>query len=658
MCTSLRNWLSRSTFNYDRFGEIVLALPLDGETRPFTGTTIDEPGAPANARTLANSLRRITLDDANSVQNPSVLRHPNGDPFSLANRFRGGDIVQGAVGVLGYDFSLYRIIPTGPASYTALNPRPELPEPVGGTIRVAAMNTLNFFVTPDYPIGNPLDNTCGPLNNVECRGWDSDQADEFDRQRNKLLTALSGMDADIIGLNELENTAGVEPLASIVSGLPGYAYIDTGTIGTDAIKVGIIYRSATVAPVGPFKLLTTVVDPRFLDSKNRPTLAQTFEVIDTGARFTVAVNHLKSKGSDCNDVGDPDLGDGQGNCSQTRRAAAEALVDWLATDPTGSGDPDFLIMGDLNSYAQEDTIDEIKAGSDDTNGTGDDFTNLIQYYQGAYTYSYTFDGQAGYLDHALANASMLSQITGTAEWHINSDEPDVLDYDTTFKPPAQDALYEVNPYRTSDHDPVVVGINPINYPPQVGPIAITPDVVAVGQPVSAGALFTDPDAWDSHTAAWNWGDGYTTSGVITETLGTGWVDGSYAYASPGIYRVQLSVYDSFGNVGKSFYQYVVVYDPNGGFVTAGGWIDSLPGAYQPDPSQTGKANFGFVAKYKKGDSLPGGNVEVPACRGRPELQGDRVRLVGCDQSEFCNLERHGDRQRRRGVQVHDLDHGW
>ena len=124
-------------------------------------------------------------------------------------------------------------------------------------------------------------------------------------------------------------------------------------------------------------------------------------------RFTVAVNHLKSKGSACDDVGDPDLGDGQGNCSQTRRAAAEALVDWLATDPTGSGDPDFIIMGDLNSYAQEDTIDEIKAGSDDTVGTSDDFTNLISHFNGPYAYSYTFDGQAGYLDHALANASLL-----------------------------------------------------------------------------------------------------------------------------------------------------------------------------------------------------------------------------------------------------------
>ena len=74
-----------------------------------------------------------------------------------------------------------------------------------------------------------------------------------------------------------------------------------------------------------------------------------------------------------------------------------------------------------------------------------------------------FDGQAGYLDHALASPSLVAQVTGAADWHINSDEPDVLDYDTSFKPPAQDALYEPNAYRTSDHDPVVVGLTPAHF---------------------------------------------------------------------------------------------------------------------------------------------------------------------------------------------------
>jgi predicted extracellular nuclease len=447
-------------FNYDRFGEIVLANPLAGETRPFTGTAIDPLGTLANARTTANLRSRITLDDVQSAQNPPVLRHPDGAPFSLANRFRGGDTVQNTVGVLGFDFSLYRIYPTGPADYTATNPRPAAPEPVGGTLRVAAMNTLNFFVTLDTTASDSGPGPCGGNQNLDCRGADADQPLEFTRQRDKLLKALTGLDGDIIGLNELENTPAAEPLASIVSGLPGYDYIHTGTIGTDAIKVGLIYRPAKVTPVGPYRVLTSAVDPRFIDTKSRPALAQTFQENATGARFTVVVNHLKSKGSDCNDIGDPDLGDGQGNCSQTRKAAAQAIVDWLATDPTGSGDPDFLIVGDLNSYAREESISAIKAGPDDLAGTADDYTNLVNRFVGTYAYSYVFDGQAGYLDHALSSASLSGQVTGVTEWHINADEPDVLDYDTSFKPPAQEALYEVNAFRTSDHDPILVGLDP------------------------------------------------------------------------------------------------------------------------------------------------------------------------------------------------------
>ena len=449
-------------FNYDRFGEIVLGLPLEGETRHFTPTSIVEPGAPAQARLAEYLLRRITLDDGLGGQNPEVTRHPNGAPFSLANRFRGGDTVAETVGVMSWDFGLWRIQPTAPATYTAVNPRPGPLESVDG-IRVAAMNMLNFFLTQDFPTGHPLDNTCGPAQNVECRGADADQPLELTRQRDKLLAALAGLDADVIGLNEVENTTGVEPLSDpngIVPGLNAllgagtYDAIDTGTIGGDAIKVGLVYKPRVVTPVGDFELLTSAVDPRFDDTLSRPVLAQTFEVNATGARFTVAVNHLKSKGSAC--PGDPDTGDGQGNCNQTRKAAAQALVDWLATDPTRSDDPDFLILGDLNSYAKEDPVDAILAGADDAPGTGDDYTNLIEKHEGVFAYSFVFDGQAGYLDHALANPTIVEQVLGATEWHINADEPDLLDYDTSFKSATQDGIYEPNQFRSADHDPLVV----------------------------------------------------------------------------------------------------------------------------------------------------------------------------------------------------------
>jgi predicted extracellular nuclease len=417
-------------FNYERFGELVLGQPLAGESRPFTPTLVEEPGLSALARLTANLERRITLDDGLNVQNPPSIRHPNGSAFSLANRFRGGDTVQNTIGVLGFDFGLYRIQPTGPADYTAVNQRPAAPEDVGGSVKVAAFNTLNYFLTLDYPTGNPLDNKCGPLQNVECRGADFDQPTEFTRQRDKLLAALAGIDGDIVGLNELENTPGVDPLGDPVNGLVTglnamlgagtYDSIDTPVLGGDAIRVGMVYKPGKVTPVGDFEILTSSVDPRFIERRSRPALAQTFEVIATGARFTVVANHLKSKGSACTTAidghfDDPDLGDGQGNCNVTRRLAAEALVD---------------------------------------------YTNLVEQHVGTYAYSFVFDGMAGYLDHALSTPSLTGQVTGVTEWHINADEPDVLDYDTSFKPPAQDALYEANAYRSSDHDPLLVGLDP------------------------------------------------------------------------------------------------------------------------------------------------------------------------------------------------------
>ncbi|HMO56295.1 MAG TPA: ExeM/NucH family extracellular endonuclease, partial [Roseiflexaceae bacterium] len=528
-------------FNYDRFGEIVLALPLDGEPRAYTGTAVDAPGAPANARALANNLRRLTLDDGLGSQNPAAVRHPNGAPFSLSNRFRGGDLVQNTVGILSYDFSLYRIQPTAPAEYQAVNLRPETPDEVGGSLKVSAFNTLNYFLTLDYPAGDPRDNACGPLQNVECRGADFDQPDEFERQRAKLLAAIEGLDADVLGLIELENTTGVEAMADLVAGLNDrlgagtYAYIDTGTIGTDAIKVGIIYRPAAVTPVGGYAILNSSVDPAFIDTLNRPVLAQTFAETTSGERFTVAVAHLKSKGSACS--GDPDLGDGQGNCNLTRLAAAQAMVRWLDSDPTGSGDPDYLILGDLNSYTREDPINAVIAGPDGIIGTDDDYTNLILQYQGTFAYSYVFDGQYGYLDHALASASLAPQVTGATEWHINADEPDLIDYDTSFKPAEQDALYEPNAFRSSDHDPVLVGLGLDGTAPET-----TATVSGVVKPGCAADCF-----FGSATVSLNANEPAT---IVYRVNGGAWVTYSapFAVTAIGNNLVEFYATDTIGNV--------------------------------------------------------------------------------------------------------------
>jgi hypothetical protein len=242
-----------------------------------------------------------------------------------------------------------------------------------------------------------------------------------------------------------------------VAGAGTYSAVSTGTIGDDVIKVGLIYQPASVIAVGGYAVLDSSVNPAYNDIKNRPALAQTFEQNGTGSKFTVVVNHLKSKGSSCADIGDPDTGDGQGNCNLTRKGAAVAEAAWLATDPTGSGDNDFLIIGDLNSYDKEDPIGALLA---------DGYTDLLKDHSidGEFAYTFVFDGQFGYLHHALANADLLDQIAGATVWHINADEPDLIDYDTRFKKPAQDALYVPDAYRSSDHDPVLIGLE-LNAPP-------------------------------------------------------------------------------------------------------------------------------------------------------------------------------------------------
>jgi predicted extracellular nuclease len=431
-------------FNFDRFGEIVLTTE-----RQFQPTALNEPGS-SGAADLAdfNERSRITLDDGRTNQNPDPAIHPNGLEFTLGNRFRGGDTVQNLEGVMHYAAGQYRVQPTDGADYTEVNARPASPPPVGGELEVAAFNVLNYFTTIDD--SGPI---CGPLANLGCRGADDD--DELARQRAKILAALADIEADIVGLIEIENDDDAS-VADLVAGLNDilgdgtYEFIATGFIGTDAIKQAFIYKSSSVTPLGSFAALDTTdfTDPNNTGSaRNRPALAQTFQSNTDGAIFTTVVNHFKSKGSSC---GDGDDDPEAGSCNVTRTLAAQVLLDWLATDPTGSGSDDVLIIGDLNAYDYEDPIDVLHNAG---------YVDLLLAYQGDFAYTYVFDGQLGYLDYALASPALVGEITGADAWHINADEPDILDYDTSFKQDAQDALYEPNAYRSSDHDPVIVGLD-------------------------------------------------------------------------------------------------------------------------------------------------------------------------------------------------------
>ncbi|MFT5676994.1 MAG: putative extracellular nuclease, partial [Paraglaciecola sp.] len=226
-------------------------------------------------------------------------------------------------------------------------------------------------------------------------------------------------------------------------------------IGTDEIAVGFIYKPAVVSLEGASQILdssNSIVDdeglPLFVDTKNRPALAQEFSLLSEGGSVVLTVNHLKSKGSDCDELGDPDTGDGQANCNLTRTRAAQAIVAWL--DDVYPEKP-VMVMGDLNAYAKEDPISAL---------TSVGYTNLIAQYEGDQAYSFSFSGEVGYLDHALANAMLLENVVDATEWHINSDEPVALDYSSEFSSDFNDVDdYAPDAYRSSDHDPVLISLN-------------------------------------------------------------------------------------------------------------------------------------------------------------------------------------------------------
>ncbi len=453
-------------FQLGRFGQIIMS---SGD-RLYQPTHLFPPGSDEMfAQQQANDLNRIIIDDELNNQNPDpIFFGRGGNQLTASNTLRGGDTAENIVGVMTFTWAgnpasgnAYRVRPInalggGVPDFQATNPRPNEPDDVGGTMKVAAFNLLNYF--------NEFTGCTGGVGgaSVDCRG--ARNPDEFDRQWPKTIEAILAMDVDILGVIEMQNNgygpdSAIQDLVNRLNYATAdgtYALIDvyaeTGVVnamGTDAIKVGLLYRPANVTPVGTTAVLNT---PAFVTGgdgspRNRPTLAQTFEQNSTGLRLIVNVHHLKAKGSPCDD---PDQGDGQANCAIVRTNAALELMDWLLTDPTGTGETDILIIGDLNSYAQEDPIQVILEFG---------FVNLVEELIGPEAYSFVFSGQWGYLDYALASPSLAAQVTGVTEWNINADEPNVLDYSTQFKNANQQViLYAPDQFRSSDHDPIMVGL--------------------------------------------------------------------------------------------------------------------------------------------------------------------------------------------------------
>ncbi len=523
-------------FTLGRFGDV--GLHADGRLAPFTQTNAPSVSGFQAFQDLAVR-NTVILDDGSTVQNPAVVPFdvasaPGDTPGELdANdELRSGDTLGDLTGVVrfsrgsgGSGDEIYRINPTEAPVFQNDNPRPTNAPDVGGDITVASFNVLNFFTSIDDEQSrnsNPLN--AGPtpleprgandLTNAQTSVAPSTQAQtdplaEFNRQLDKLIAAVTEIGADIFGLIEIENEfpgfvdasneggqTAVERLidelnSAITTADYQFAAPSNGQLfgdSGDAISVGLVYDANTVEIAQ--NTTVEILDDSLLPglglgslpavfdgaSTSRAPIAATFTELESGEDFTVAVNHFKSKGSPGTaPTGDVDIGDGVGNANQTRVNAATALDAWLDTDPTGSGDEDFLIIGDLNAYPQEDPIQLL---------LGEGYTDLAAQFIGSDAYSFGFPLDLntspqvqgfGTLDYGLANSSLLSQVTGAGEWHINADESVIFDYNLEFKPQAQaDGLFGANPFRASDHDPLIIGLDLQSDAPNAAPV-ITSD---------------------------------------------------------------------------------------------------------------------------------------------------------------------------------------
>ncbi len=457
------------TFHLGRYGQLLLGT----HGRLTAPTDRHRPGSAA-ARALATrqARQRLVLDDASSVQHPDPT--PHRDP--LLGLPRSGDRVGPVTGIVDFGVSGHanpgpgdwRIHPTLAPSLARKAVSGSRPPAVGGGLRIAAFSLQNFFAT--FADGSNADGRAG----VGCRRGDTHSAShcrgageqaEFERQLTKLVAALVSLDADAIGLTEVENDTGraLQLLMAALNGQVGaatYAAVATPREGTgsDAIRVALLYRTRALRPLGA---PVSDTDPVNL----RPTLAQAFE--HRGQRLLLMVAHFKSKAG-CPSASAPDArgnldtGDGQGCWNGLRVAQARRLAEFSAARQAAAGTDLALVLGDLNAYAREDPIDQLThAGHVDL---------VARHDPGAHTH--VFGGMAGRLDHALATGALAARVTGAAAWHINADEPPLLDYNLEFRAPRAGCggatcpadAYQPDARRSSDHDPILIGVD-LHRPP-------------------------------------------------------------------------------------------------------------------------------------------------------------------------------------------------
>jgi predicted extracellular nuclease len=446
------------------FGSI--GMGFDGPLVQETDVAV--PGTPEYDAVVAdNAARAVTLDDGQSSRTPTSGEVPY---LTAATPVRTGAEATFVDDVI-FDYRFqWNFQPTRPVNGAASdvvtfetgNTRAanQAPETVGGDISVATFNVLNYFTTLGVDLegctpytdrdGNPISVRGG----CDARGaWDQEN---FERQQGKIVAAINGLDADVVSLEEIENSAkfgkdrdaALSALVDALNAAAGagtWAYVPSPAQlppldDEDVIRNAFIYTPATVRPTGDSRIL--IGDPAFENA--REPLAQTFASVQTEYDLTAIVNHFKSKGGDCGSPTPP-----EGCFNADRVAQAEALVAFADDVRAQTGVEEVFLTGDFNSYSEEDPMQVLYDAG---------YVNLAR--DVAAETTYVFGGKVGSLDHVLAGPSVTAtgRVSGVDVWSINSVESVLTEY-SRYNYFASRLFEPGTPFRASDHDPIIVGVD-------------------------------------------------------------------------------------------------------------------------------------------------------------------------------------------------------
>lgn len=470
-----------NTYSTNQYGEVGLA---SGSTPLRQPTDLGRPGSPEAAAVAAdNAARALVLDDGTSINFLSAANSAFVPAYvSLAEPVVvGGSVAFTAPFIVDYRNDAWKLNPTRPLTADGsgnddvvfTSPRTTAPEAVGGDLSIASFNVLNYFTTlgadnascvayrDRFGDGVTVREGC-----AQRGAWD---ADDLARQQVKIVEAINTLDADVVGLMEIENSAALgeetdEATATLVAALNAaagsekWAFVPSSAdlpspSEQDVITNAIIYQPAAVAPQGASRALGDQSGANQAFGNAREPIAQVFAPSGGGESFLFVVNHFKSKGSAGPWPGDADTGDGQSASNESRVRQATALRDWVATV---QGDVEAVaLVGDFNSYGHEDPLQVLYDAG---------YANAEQAFDLA-TQSYSFQGLSGSLDHVLLNGAALDRATGADIWNINSGESVALEY-SRFRSHGVE-FYAPDVYRSSDHDPIKVGLTAGEQPPVV-----------------------------------------------------------------------------------------------------------------------------------------------------------------------------------------------